>query len=424
MSQARKFHPTSLAMGGALSWGLAALALVCVLSLAVRAEQSAPAGTGGAPATPPPAEPNGPPTPSAAQPHQSAATLINPTGYTSSKVCGTCHVDIYNSWKNSLHAFSLSDPAFDAAYMQAVREGGEEASRLCLRCHAPLTLSNHDYQLKKSITREGVSCDFCHTLTAVHLDQPTQPFSMEPGLAKRSVLRKAASPVHAVVFSELHQSADLCGGCHNFKLPDGTLLMGTYDEWKQGPYARRGVPCQDCHMVRRAGKVVPPEIRPVESDEIHFHDLIHDSDQLRSALKASVISAERAPGGLVVRVQVENVGSGHMVPTGIPSREIVLTVTAQADGKVESQERRYRKVVADRDGQVLSRDFEILLRGARIVSDNRIAPREKRIESFFLPTPEGRTVRVTATLSYHYAPLILDQREINIELATAERTVP
>jgi hypothetical protein len=126
----------------------------------------------------------------------------------------------------------------------------------------------------------------------------------------------------------------------------------------------------------------------------------------------------------MVKVQVENVGSGHMVPTGIPSREVVLTVTTRVEGKVDSQERRYRKVVADKDGQVLSRDFEILLRGAKIVSDNRIGPREQRVESFFFPATGSGTVKVTATLSYQYSPLIVDQREINIELATAERVVP
>jgi hypothetical protein len=88
---------------------------------------------------------------------------INPTGYTSARVCGTCHVDIYNSWKNSLHAFSLSDPIFDAAYMQAIKEQGAEAKRVCLRCHAPMTLANADYDLELGVTREGVSCDFCHT---------------------------------------------------------------------------------------------------------------------------------------------------------------------------------------------------------------------------------------------------------------------
>ncbi len=41
---------------------------------------------------------------------------LNAKGYTSSEVCAKCHEDIYRTWKNSLHALSLSDPVFDAAY--------------------------------------------------------------------------------------------------------------------------------------------------------------------------------------------------------------------------------------------------------------------------------------------------------------------
>ena len=39
-----------------------------------------------------------------------AAAEISAEGYTSSRVCGECHVDIYNSWKKSLHAFAIADP--------------------------------------------------------------------------------------------------------------------------------------------------------------------------------------------------------------------------------------------------------------------------------------------------------------------------
>ncbi|MGB6368703.1 MAG: multiheme c-type cytochrome, partial [Thermoanaerobaculia bacterium] len=77
---------------------------------------------------------------------------VDPEGYTSARVCGECHSDIYESWKNSLHAFSLTDPIFDTAYMQAVKEAGEEARRVCLRCHAPMTMVNGDYELREGVT--------------------------------------------------------------------------------------------------------------------------------------------------------------------------------------------------------------------------------------------------------------------------------
>jgi hypothetical protein len=352
-----------------------------------------------------------------------AEAKVDPGGFTSARVCGECHSDIYESWKNSLHAFSLTDPIFDTAYMQAVKEGGEEARRVCLRCHAPMTMVNGDYELREGVTREGVSCDFCHSVTVVHLDGREKPYTVELGLVKRSVLKKASSPAHDVAYSELHGTSEFCGGCHNYVTARGKAVMSTYDEWKNGPYAGEGVQCQDCHMVITSGKVVREEIKETGA-KIHLHNLIHDTDQLRSALSVQIANAERTQNRLQVDVAIENVGSGHMVPTGIPSREIVLSVSVDSGSRVLTQDRRYRKVVADEKGRVLKRDFEVLLYGARILNDNRIGPREKRLEHFDFDVPKaGRSAKVTVRLSYQYAPVILHEEQMDVLLGSVERIV-
>lgn len=347
---------------------------------------------------------------------------INPDGYTSARVCGECHHDIYESWKNSLHAFSLTDPIFDTAYMLAIKEGGEEARVLCLRCHAPMTTYNRDYFLELGVTREGVSCDFCHTITAVHLDRPDNPYSIDPGLVKRSVIRQADSPAHEVAYSELHGTSEFCGGCHNYVSPSGSGIMTTYDEWKRSPYATEGTQCQDCHMVLSAGRVVEERVKS-SATQIHLHRLIHDTDQLRSALTVEITESRRTADSFVVEVTVENVGSGHAVPTGMPSREVVLSVTVEGSRRDQSAERRFRKVVADASGRPLQHDFEALLYGARVLNDTRIGPRETRVERFRFNTPAPGPVTVTAVLSYRYAPRILRVQQMNIRLASAQRTV-
>jgi hypothetical protein len=347
---------------------------------------------------------------------------VDPDGYTAARVCGECHADIYRTWKSSMHSFSLSDPIFDTAYMQAVREGGDEAKRLCLRCHAPMTMANGDYDLKEGVTRDGVSCDFCHTVTAVRLDHPDTPYSLEPGLVKRGIIKKAASPAHEVAYSELHGTSEFCGGCHNYVAPGGAAIMSTYDEWRGGPYAREGIQCQNCHMVLGPGKVVREDVKPT-GPQIHLHSLIHDSDQVRSALALQILSVDRSGGRLRADVQVENVGSGHMVPTGLPTREIILTVTVDVDGRTLTQERRYRKVVADERNRVLEQDYEVLLRGRKVLNDNRIAPREKRLERFDFDVPSSARVKVKADLSYLYAPMVLARRPVEIKMSEAERFV-
>ncbi len=347
---------------------------------------------------------------------------INPTGYTSARVCGECHSDIYNSWKNSLHAFSLVDPIFDTAFMQSIKEGGEEARRKCLSCHAPMTMFNGDYYLSQEVSREGVSCDFCHTVTAVHLDSREKRFSAEPGLVKRGVIKKAASPAHKTAFSDLHSKSEFCGGCHNYLAKSGIDIMSTYQEWLDGPYSREGVQCQDCHMILSEGKVVIEGLNS-RTDGIHLHSLIHDSNQKRSALRLEIARVDRRPGELEVEVRVENVGSGHMVPTGLPTREIVLEVVVETGTHSIQRERRYRKVVGDEKGQPLNADYAVLLYGAKILNDNRIAPREVRTERFRFPVRESEGVTVRAELSYLYSPFIVGAKTMDIKLGQVKRFV-
>jgi len=359
---------------------------------------------------------------SAQQPSVPGATEISPDGYTSARVCGRCHADIYKSWRNSLHAISLTDPIFDVAFMQAVREGGDDAKRLCLRCHAPMTTVNQDYDLNEGVTREGVSCDFCHTVTAVHLDRPDKPFTTEPGLTKRSVLKKVTSPAHDVAYSELHGTSEFCGGCHNYVTESGMAIMSTYDEWRHGPYAKEGIQCQSCHMVMSPGRIVRQEIKET-GPNIHLHNLIHDTEQLQSALEVRILRAERSPRGLEVEVEIKNAGSGHKIPTGMATREIVLTVEVGDGRRTTKQERHYRKVVADAKGRPLNEDYEVLLLGAKVLSDNRIGPREARRERFVFDAQRDRQVTVSATASYVYSPMALHRQHLTVQLGQAKRAV-
>ena len=350
-----------------------------------------------------------------------ARQQVSAEGYTSARVCGECHRDIYDSWKGSLHAFSLTDPIFDTAFMQALRQMGDGARRLCLRCHAPMTMFNGDHWLEQGVTREGVSCDFCHTVTGVHLDGRDQPYETAPGIVKRSTIEVSDSPAHQVAYSELHATAEFCGGCHNFVSPGGAAVLTTYDEWRDGPYGAQGIPCQSCHMALSPGRVA--EHPSSAGRQFNLHRLIRDTDQLRSALAIEITQVTRSADVVDVEVALENVGSGHMVPTGMPTREVVLTLSAESSRRSQTAERRYRKIIADSDGAVLETDVDVLLRGARILNDTRIAPGERRMERFRFRAFRDGPVTVRAVVSYKYAPAILDIRRMNIRLAGAERII-
>lgn len=347
---------------------------------------------------------------------------IESHGVTSARVCGECHTRIYDSWKNSLHAFSLSDPIFDTAFMQAVKVGGEEARRTCLSCHAPIATLNGDYALREGVTREGVSCDFCHSVTGLAATAGPPSYTLALGRVKRGVIKHAASPAHEVEYSTLHGTSEFCSGCHNYVNPAGAGILTTYQEWLDGPYPAEGTQCQDCHMALAQGAPVNRDVKK-SNPEYHLHSLIHDRDQLRSALAVEILDLVRSADGVQVDVSVENVGSGHMVPTGVPTREIVLSVTAAAGSRTQTQERRFRKIVGDAGGAPLETDYEAMLFGTQILNDTRIAPREKRIERMSFRMPSNAPVKVTATISYLYVPPVLGERRMNIQLGQVERYV-
>jgi hypothetical protein len=398
----------------AATWA-AALALAVGLSLPVGSTASPPGSAGLEP------QERGAQT---APTRSTREVQINADGYTSSRQCGQCHRDIYNSWKKSLHSFSLQDPIFDAAFMQALKMGGEEARHTCLRCHAPTVVITGDYDLGDGVSREGVTCDFCHSVTAVHLDDRVKRYSSNPGLVKRGVIEGAVSPAHRVAYSKLHTTSEFCGGCHNYTTQHGATVLSTYDEWLAGPYSREGIQCQNCHMSLSPGKIVEPDVMKT-GPTIHLHDLIHDSDQMRGALSVEVTGVRRTAQALVVDLVVANVGSGHRVPTGIPSRQVVLTVTVEAGRDKQTRERIYQKIVADERKHPISSDYEALLRGAVILNDTRIGPRERRAERFTFRSPRGsERAKITATLSYRYSAPILRDNQLDIKLGEAEEIVP
>jgi len=99
----------------------------------------------------------------------------------SSKDCKECHEETYNHWKNAMHSMSIEDPIFKTSYMESYFNTAGKAKFNCLRCHAPITLTNNDYDLKNEITKEGVNCDFCHSVKKVNLNNRDNPFELEMG---------------------------------------------------------------------------------------------------------------------------------------------------------------------------------------------------------------------------------------------------
>ncbi|MEE8484049.1 MAG: multiheme c-type cytochrome [Nitrospinota bacterium] len=155
--------------------------------------------------------------------------FLSEAGISPSSECGKCHKDIYASWKNSLHSMSISDPVFWSSYLQAYYEDSEKARKVCLGCHAPLTGINNDYGLEQEITREGINCDFCHTISEV-IDGKKGRFTYrhEFGLLVQGPLRNIKSSVHRIRYNKLYKESRFCAGCHEYTNGNGIKLLETF----------------------------------------------------------------------------------------------------------------------------------------------------------------------------------------------------
>lgn len=346
---------------------------------------------------------------------------LNPMGISSSAECGKCHKDIYSSWKHCLHANSAENPVFRTAFLQAHFKIGEAARKICLTCHAPVAYLNGDFELAKPVTREGVNCDYCHTISKVNPDNPYSKYHHEFGLIKQGPLQNVKSPVHETRFNELFKNSAMCAGCHELESSNGMKIIETFSEWKESPYPAKGIHCQNCHMRKVKGKISSIETAKIMEAGINSHDVAagHALSMREKSLDLKIRDIQINKQKVVVTVEITNQGAGHKIPTGLPTKKIILEVAIKSEngGSAHIQQKVYQKLIEDENGQIVDNIVDIMLgKGVKIYSDNRIGPLETRGErfTFFVPEMEGR--RVTATVYYSHTPEVIQPSRVHIKL--------
>ncbi len=333
-----------------------------------------------------------------------AAAAGNP--YASSKTCAECHSSIHGYWSDSAHARAAVAPSFTASLDQALR-GARDADavrRGCTACHAPTTLVSGDHALADPVSREGVSCDFCHTVADVDLARE-QPFDAQPGPLKRGPLQYAESPFHETAYSPLHKSSPLlCAGCHEYRNAAGVAVLSTYAEWRASRFPARGTPCQECHMPLVPGGSVREGL-VASTRAVNLHRLTGGSGaaKIRSGLEL-VLEVTRSGSAAEIEARLTNSGVGHAAPGGLPSKALVLTVGVEGAGGAlaVSRERVYRRELKDASGQALTGVADAFLKSASAGADTRLQPGETRHEIFTLPLVPGARA-VVARLEYRDA---------------------
>ncbi len=334
----------------------------------------------------------------------SAAAAGNP--YASSKTCAQCHGAIHGYWSESAHARAAQAPSFLTSLEQAAHGAADAAAvrRGCLACHAPTTLVSGDVALADPLSREGVTCDFCHTVADVDLARE-QPFDVQPGPVKRGPLQYAESPFHQTAYSALQRSSPLlCAGCHEFRNAAGVAVLSTYAEWSGSAYAARGTPCQECHMPLVPGSSAREGLT-ASTRAVNLHRPTGGSGaaKVASGLRL-LLDVTRTGEAAEVEASVINSGVGHAAPGGLPTKALVLSVGLEdASGAlVQARERVYRRELKDAAGQELTRVADAFVRAASVGADTRLRPGETRRERFTLPLVAGARA-IVARLSYRDA---------------------
>tara|TARA_R110002073_G_scaffold225022_8_gene385463 strand:- start:14498 stop:16219 length:1722 start_codon:yes stop_codon:yes gene_type:complete len=226
-------------------------------------------------------------------------------GSLDAKRCSRCHNQQAREWKGSLHA-GAGSPGLTAQLLDMERRGAWKSLQSCQRCHNPLAeqspvlsavqrgaasgyAKNPNYS--EELRDQGLNCASCHVRKWQRFGPPTVANG-----------KRLALPGYPVTELAIYERSDFCMPCH--QLPSRTTLAGkpllnTYKEWLEGPYMRRGVQCQHCHM----------------PDREHTWKGIHDPETFREGVALSMIAGRTGSGTVSVRVKVKNAGAGHYLPT-------------------------------------------------------------------------------------------------------------
>ncbi len=377
------------------------------------------------------------------------------------KYCGSsCHTDFYQQWTQAMMSQAYTHHWDEIEYFKLAVPHAEKDEKVaevkagCNGCHTPMAFLSGDapppLPSENSRANESVSCDVCHAITGFEGDTPYNfNYIMDPGKTKYSSRKgDITSPAHQIVKSELHSSGDFCGICHNEKSPYDVWVKSTHLEWKDGPYSKEGVHCQDCHMTNAKSKTASMGTEYPDA-KLHLFHGAHDPGKVKGTIEVRIHPDIReVEPGMPVKLTVAlfNQKTGHKFPTGsVEDRIVWLHVEAEdsegntyhipvdkkgfegeeytigtddlayqdigiaindpefegldRDGIVPVGDRIFRMPYFDPQGRMTMQQWNTASLGV----DYRIGPRETKTETLTFDLPyeiaEG-PVKVTATINY------------------------
>ena len=361
--------------------------------------------------------------PAVADPVPVAPGSASAASFLPAQNCG-CHGAFVDQWGESMHRKALEDPIFKTKVAEADAATGGKIGPFCEKCHGPIAEmtgeSGKNVADMSPEAAQSIGCMFCHQIVG-----NTEPLGnvsqlLEPDATRRAQLENPQAP-HPAVFSPLHATSAICGGCHNVNHPvNGMHLESTYREWAESPQGKAGTQCQDCHMSKQPGQVGPSvgTAAPGGPERPNIYQMtfagaqvaLGNAERATQLLQAAATVEMDAPKVVKpgedasVTVKITNSGAGHYLPTGLTEvREMWLEVSVvDAEGKSTSLgEHKFGTVLKDAAGKYPAELWDAVA----IQSDDRIAPLQSVTHSYKVALPSGTEAgKLKAQLLYRSVP--------------------
>lgn len=253
----------------------------------------------------------------------------------------------------------------------------------CAYCHVPASLSfaqesmdlSPFFSQMEGAWGEGVTCDVCHKVFDITLDDRGFPFTNRPGILSYQFLRPSTGVFmtgpfsnvltkrrdgtiitlnHHSTCSPLFSRSEFCAPCHFGKFGD-MVIYNSYGEWRASSFAANPEAagyrtCQDCHMSyeklidspwaeRQACSAKNTKFQDFDHNMLDFGEYLNPREGTKSDIPRMVKGAARldvtfgseraGPNTLDVNVTVTNIKAGHKFPTDSPLRHLILVVEAE-----------------------------------------------------------------------------------------------
>lgn len=279
----------------------------------------------------------------------------NPT-----RACISCHPEQVRQWSVSSHAYAAIDPVFHAMVRVGQEQTKGKMGQFCVQCHSPAGLALGETEITQGedgIFRQnldnlspaaghGVTCDVCHTATAVNEPVNAKMVFTPDGTMRARIEDPVPTTAHESQYSELHGESLLCGSCHNVTNAAGALIEETFDEWARSSSAAKDETCQDCHMPTYQGRAATEG--PIR--EVRSHQFV--------GVDVSLMEPEAFPGYYELRARTEDLlQSSADIHVSMQGDELSVTVDNLAGHRLPSGATAERQmwlqiVVRDEAGQI------------------------------------------------------------------------